>query len=382
MDTSSAGPIQKRTTIQTRRGSLILFKYVTVEFLVPLSCCVIGFLTLFVVTDLFDILRDLVDNHAPFASAVQYFALRQPANLVNVLPMSILLGASFTVHMLGRHHEILALRAAGLSLLRCFLPIWLIALLFTGLSLWLNTGTAVKATASAEELLDRLTSAPERRDTHRQRLAFRNNAGNRDWFFEAFSRTDTQYGVLIKQFRPDRTIKWELRAASACRDGGIWTFHDARLNTFDAMGALPEGPEQTFAVYSMPALDESPGQILNSLKPALELSVREIQHILRNDPNLPQSTRNVLLTTVWSQLSFPLACVIAAFLGVALSLSRERGAALIGFAVAVGIMVLYYIGGQFFVLLGKNGVVAPVVAGTLPTLAFAGWGFWEMLRKR
>ena len=110
--------------------------------------------------------------------------------------------------------------------------------------------------------------------------------------------------------------------------------------------------------------------------------MREMWQILRTEPNLPQSTRNVFLTTICFQLSFPLACVIAALLGVALSLSREQGTALKGFAMAVGIMVLYYIAGQFVVLLGKNGVVPPALAGTVPTIAFAGWGFLEMFRKR
>ncbi|OGV63342.1 MAG: hypothetical protein A3K19_29060 [Lentisphaerae bacterium RIFOXYB12_FULL_65_16] len=381
-DTSATGPASERATTAARRSSLIIFRYVAIEFLTPLTCCVLGFLTLFVVADVFNVLRDLVDNQASVSQSVLYFALRQPANLLNVLPMSILLAASFTVHVLGRHHEILALRAAGLSLMRCFLPIWITALAFAGLSLWLNEDLAPTASVRAEELLNRLTTPPERQHISKERLAFRNSTGDRDWFFEAFSRTEQQRGVLIKQFRPDRTIQWELRADRAQHENGKWTFYDGSLSVFDAKGALPEGPEERFDVREMPELGESPGHILNSLKPAGELSVREMWQILRTEPNLPQSTRNVFLTTICFQLSFPLACVIAALLGVALSLSREQGTALKGFAMAVGIMVLYYIAGQFVVLLGKNGVVPPALAGTVPTIAFAGWGFLEMFRKR
>ena len=369
-------------TVLRRRHSWTLFRYVAREYLVPLACCVAGFLTLFILADVFDVLQDFTEKRTPLPAVLLFFALRQPANLVHVLPMSVLLSASFMINVLGRHHEITALRAAGLSMVRCCLPVWIAAVAFSVLSLWLNERLGPQLYAQSQDLFNAVTNPHKYHSGTRAKLAYRNNDGNRDWFFESFSRDGEQRGVMVKQYRPDRRILWELTAARAVYEHRQWVFFDAARAEFDAQGALPAGPETRFARYVAPGLDESPHHILNTLKPAEELSTRELLGVLRNNPNLPASTQKVFRTTIWQRLTFPFSCVVAALLGVALSITREKSSALRGFAMAVALMVVYYLVCQTFVVLGKNGALPPLVAGVLPTALFAGWGAFEMHRRR
>ena len=366
----------------TRTISWTLFRYFACEFFVPLVCCVGGFVALFLITDIFDVLRDFVEAKAPAKEVALYFVLRQPANLVNVLPMSILLSVSFMLNILGRHHEITAVRAAGLSLVRCCMPVWLGAAAFGALALWINESLAPEWSLRAEELLEESTTSASFRATGRSKLAYRNEAGRRDWFFEGFSRHGEKRGVLVKQFRPDRTVLWELRAGRAEYEGGAWVFYAGAISRFDEQGSLPVGPEQDFERLCLSELDELPGKIVNSLRPAEELPISEICRLLRVNTSLPRRTKRMLLTSLWYRLSSPFSCLIAALLGVALSLGREKSSALRGFALAVGIMVLFYVAGQVFVVFGKNGFLPPVVAGCLPTLLFIGWGCWAVYERR
>ncbi len=369
-------------SLRGRRGSRVLFWYIAREFLIPLACCIGGFIALFLVFDVFDVLRDFVEARSSISGTIMFFVLRQPANLVNVLPMSILLSASFMVHMLGRHHEITAMRAGGLCLVRCCLPVWLAAVALSGVSLWLNESIAPQSSARAEELLDEMTTSAQHYNSGRIKLAFRNVADNRDWFFEAFSRDGEKKGVLVKQFRDDRTVQWELQALSTVFEAGQWVFHDAVLVKFDGEGALPVGPEKKFDRYVAIGLEELPEEILSSLRPAEELSIREMRRMLAVNQELPQATRRVFYSIIWYRLAFPFSCVVAALLGVSLSIVRENNSALRGFAIAIGIMVFYYVVSHLFVLLGKNGTFPPFLAGCLPTLVFAGWGGWALFEKR
>ena len=379
--------------IGTRRSSGTLSRYIAREFLIPLVCCLGGFVALFLVADVFDVLQDFLEldrevsvsqsaADSPIAQLMLYLLLRQPANLVNVLPMSILLSTCFMMNILGRHHEITALRASGLSLPRCCLPVWLIALVCSGLSFWLSESIAPDWSATAAEVYERRGGPSRYLEKGRGRLAYRNVRGSRDWFFECFSRDGVQQGVLVKQFRDDGSIHWELRAARAAYEEGRWVFNQGTMTQFDEQGRLPQGPQREFARYAASELTESPGQILNSLKPAEELSVSEIVRLIRDNACLPRSTRNVFYTTLWHRLSFPFSCLVAALLGVSLSVAREGSSALRGFAMAVGIMVFYYLVGQFFLVLGKNGAIPSLVAGLLPTLCFAAWGGCELYRRR
>lgn len=368
----------------TRRHSWTLFGYIAREFLVPFLCCIGGFIALFLIADLFDTLQDFVEAQASAQSIAAYFLLKQPYNLVNVLPMSLLLSSCFMVNILGRHHEITALRASGLSVVRCFMPVWVVALLAAFLSLWLNERIAPQWNVRAEEHLDRLTAPPGRaRAAVRPKLAYHHAAAGRDWLFESFAAAGEQQHVLVKQFRADRSVAWELRAAKAYHEDGTpghWVFLEGTLSRFDEDGGLPE-TEESFERHDAHELRESPEQIVNSLRPAEELAVGEIRAMLAAQRHLPVATRNVFRTIMWHRLSFPFSCVVAVLLGVSLSIAQE-GDALKGFAMAVGIMILYYLFSQILVLLGKAGMMPPLLAGCLPTLFFGGWGGWDLYRKR
>lgn len=364
------------------RLSLILTRYVAVQFLLPLVCCLAGFILLFVIIDLFDVLQELVESRASLLSACMYFGLRQPANLVNILPMSLLLSCGYLVSNMLRHHELTAVRAAGVSLVHACLPVWVFGVLFSVLSLWLVEVVVPASMTRADVLLRDMTSAGKGKSAHTNRLAYRNSTANRDWFFESFDLRGEQHGVWIKQFRPDHGIEWEMHADAATYRNGTWVLTHGTRTVYDEDGQLPKDAGVVFETYEQEGQNESPNEILNSLRPAEDLSVRDMLTILGRESRLPASTRDVFETTIWFRLTFPFSCVVAVLLGISLSIGPHGGSRLRGFAAAIGILVAYYVCAQLFVLFGKNGMLPPMVAGSAPTLLAAGWGLWELYRKR
>ncbi|MCK5802801.1 MAG: LptF/LptG family permease [Lentisphaeria bacterium] len=369
----------------SRRVSSILFWYISREFLLPLGCCLIAFAALFLVRDVFDVLGDFLEakeqGRAVLGDFLRYFALQLPVNLPNVLPMSVLLAASFMVGMLTRHHELTALRAGGLSLLTCGLPIWLSSLALSGVVLLLSECFAPGCEDKAQQMLRTWTESEEHRAEHTQ-LAFSNPDAHRDWFFESFHREGRQSGVLVKQFRPDNTTEWELRAAWAIHANGSWAFHNGLLSRFDPEGRLPIGEDEVFEIRRMPDLDETPLRILNQLRPVDELSVARMLRVMEMNPSMPPRARSTLVATIWFRLTFPLSCLIGALLGVGMTIRHERTGVLGGFALAVGLMVVYYVASHVFLMLGRNGYVPCPVGGALPTLLFLVYSAWGMYRKR
>jgi len=380
----------------TRRISWILLRYIAGEFLLPLVCCLTAFVMLFLINDVLDVLGDFLKANTSLRDIVTYFLILQPVNLLNVLPMAILLSASFMAYNLGKHHELAAIRAAGLSLLTCGLPVWLIALAMSGVSFLISENLAPKASQRAEEIHERWTDSKARSE-RRAKLAFSNTALKRDWFFEYFQCDGEKRGILIKQFREDDAPDWELQAARAEYNEGNWAFYEGIVRHYDLAGRLPEGQEQHFNSYipSQGILDgefndqrfrkpieESPRMILNHLRPVNELSIRHMRRIMALNPGMPETARDVYISTIWYRISFPFSCLMGALLGFSLSITLERSSALRGFATAVGLMVLYYVVSQLFLVLGKNGYVPPFVAGCLPTSGFVTWGMWDMYQKR
>ena len=363
-----------------RRLSPILFRHVAGEFLLALGCCLGGFMLLFLVIDVFNTLSDLVGAKAGLSDVLGYLVLRQPQNMVNILPMSILLSCGYIVGNFVRNHEVSAIRAAGVSMTTAFLPVWMVAVAFSALSFFLVEWVAPTATAKADTLIHQLTE-PGFVAGARKQLAARYSRGGRDWVVEKFAENGRQEGVLITQFRPDRRVLWDIRAAAAVYQDGHWHLENGHRTEYDTTGEQPKDAGADFAALDCPELTESPDDIAGSLKSVENLSIAEMFQLMRNNPGLPASTRNGFMTAVWYRFSAPLSCLGAALLGVALSLGSHRGSRMRGFAGALLVLVLYYVVSQFFLLLGRKGLVPAAFAGTLPTLLLAVWGLRELRRR-
>ncbi len=357
-----------------RRGSRILFRYMTREFVVPLVCCVVGFLAIFLFNAVFDDLPDFRRRDGTWLAGrgelALYFLLLQPANVANVLPMSVLLSTCFVISRMGRHHELTAMRAAGIDMVHAALPIWLGAALLCGASFWVSEQVAPACSRRAVSIYQTRTESPER--LHRQaKLVFHNPGGRRDWFFEVFQAGGLHRGVFLKQFTPSDRIDWELQAATAEYRDGRWLFHDCEVVLFDPATQLPaEDAPRRYETFEVPGLDETPERIVNHVRPAEHLSAWGIRAVLEANPDLPERIRRALRASFWFRIASSLACLVGALFGVGLSLVADRGGALRGFSYAVAVMVSYYVMGEVGLVLARAGHI-PVLAGTcFPVLAF------------
>lgn len=366
------------------RLSTILLRYVSGEMAVPFSICLLGLLGLFVVSDSLDAQQDWAEAGLTGGQILLYLLLRQPSNLIHVLPMSVLLGVAFTVSTMGRRHEITAIRSSGVSLTQFGTPFWALGVLCAAATFLLSEFTVPPLADSLQELRTSPGEATQRKEKDEEHLlAFRNRSENRDWLFERFDKAGYGKGVLVKQYRKDGTIWWELHASSARYFDGVWEFRNGTFTTYRMHGGFPEPVErQSFEVYSRPGLDDEPRSVAGTMRPTEHLSVRGMVEVLSHRELLPERTHDILATTVWYRCAYPFTCVMCALVSVGLGVRTERAGGLAGFAAAVGVIFLFYGVSEFFVLLGRTGRIPPPVAGVLPVAGFTLWGGWRVYRRR
>ena len=198
-------------------------------------------------------------------------------------------------------------------------------------------------------------------------------------------------GVLITQFRPDGFIDWELRAEAADYSDGAWTFYEARYIRFDEHGEFGVEPSKYFPSLTspnvelgLPALSENPTRLsfLFQLRAVDGLAVPALWRIL-NEPAgvVSPSTRAILQTYLVYRLAFPVSCLLAVLIGVPMAVSNERESGVKSILMALGMMVIFYICAEIFLVLGKAQVIHPYIAGGLPAIAFTLAGAWNFYRK-
>ncbi len=356
--------------------------YVLREFLIKFCVLLLVFIILFVLSDVFNELSDFLDADARLYDIVMFLLLRLPGNLRFVLPIAMLLGCMWTMATFGKNMEVTAMRASGVSLFRCGWAIFGMGLLATGVNIYFNEALVPYTEREAQAIVDEAVRSRRRPD--KLLLTYKSPDRRRSWFFRSFVNGNAQNEVMVKFYRPDGTLEFDLSARRAIwRKNEGWRFEQATLTGYSADGVMPKIPRQQEAVrFPLSRVPETPDDILNTIKDEEELPTWVIWNLVRKTPNMVESMKSVYMTVFYYRLAFPWACFLAVFLGIPLATKNERSGSLMAIISAVLIIVIYIVIAQIFLVLGKREILPPLIAGLAPTLAFIAYGFCKVFYNR
>src|SRR6266446_946081 len=133
----------------------LLDRYLLRELLVPLGYCLGGFLVFWIAFDLFGNLGVFQTNRLRGPDVAEYYLFKAPEFLVVVLPIALLLALLYTLTNHARHHEITAIRSAGVSLWRLCLPYLVVGLGLSLLLFMVNELWAPQGSERAQRIVNR-----------------------------------------------------------------------------------------------------------------------------------------------------------------------------------------------------------------------------------
>ncbi len=108
-----------------------LDRYVLWKFLKTLVLAQISLALITTLVHLMDHINVFLDQDAAWADVARYYALQLPYNNLLTLPMSMLIATVLTMGDLGRHGELTAMKASGISLYRTSTPLFAFGLLLS-----------------------------------------------------------------------------------------------------------------------------------------------------------------------------------------------------------------------------------------------------------
>lgn len=106
----------------------ILHRYILMNLLRNLGLSLLLFTLLFLMIDFFDCIDNIMAAGGTFFSSLLYFIYKIPLTINLMLPVAMLVTTLFTYGILSKNSEMVAMRAAGLSVFWLARP-----LLFLGL---------------------------------------------------------------------------------------------------------------------------------------------------------------------------------------------------------------------------------------------------------
>ncbi len=417
----------------------ILDGYILREFLIKYSVLMLVFSILFILNDVYNDISDFLEAKTGVAVFVSYLLYKLPGNIRFILPISMLLGCMWTMAAFGKNMEVTAMRASGVSLFRCGCPIFAVGLIVTGVNIYFNEAMIPRYEKLASEIYE---SRARKREIVQHLLAFRSNDQQRHWLFKVYVNTgNKQKDVVIKTFwteaaepqligmpgdpgfaervrtifrdraekllrLPHKEMVQEMRKLLIERkldihageveyfpDSGDWIFSNGSFVSYDRNDETRfEASRGTSAIhasipfrrlrFSSREIPETPSDIINSIKEKDDLPTLEIWRLLKRNPHLPDRVKAIYETVFYYRLAFPWACFLAVFLGIPLATKNERTGSMLAIVSAIGVIIVYIVVAQIFLVLGKGGHVNPALAGLMPTIGFICYGAWRILGDR
>lgn len=375
----------------------LLDRYLLRELLVPFGYCLSGFLVFWISFDLVAQLSDFQKRQLHAGDIAEYYLYKSPEFFAVVLPVAFLLALLYALTNHARHHELTAMRAAGLSLWRLAQPYLGLGLTLSLVLFAINESWAPRGGDAADQVLARYAVRPDQ-PAHKieTKLGFRNTRDQRNWYVASFDLVtyEMQYPHVTWRLA-DGTVQ-EIYADRATWDAGQWTFHAVQTNVQVLLYPAGRGQIQNVRSFEtnrlvMPEFSETPAAIqseikvqkMSSLRDArrTELSIREIRNYLRLHPD-EQAKRAMLLTKLHGRIAGPWTCLIVVLIALPFGAAPGRRNVFVGVASSIVICFTFFVLGQLALAFGTRGTVPPWLAAWGPNLVFGLGAIWLIWRIR
>ncbi|MDX1622688.1 MAG: LptF/LptG family permease [Gemmatimonadota bacterium] len=396
----------------------LLDRYLMAQFLRVLTVALFALAAITIMVHLMDHIDVYLDHEAAWRDVAEYYLLEAPYNLLITLPMAVLIATILTIGEFGRHGELTAMKASGLSLYRISAPIAAFAFLLSLGVLVVSETWLPGLIEQANDVYDEqiLGRGGEDIQNYRGRFVYQNEEGYtyivRSLFVEDGASNADQ--VEIQRHYPDGTfvrinapqMVWEPATETwVLRNGEMRVFPDSRpapaepfpaetapnsratADTAPADTAPAEAKEEMYAfeILRSPFLEDTPQQLLVQEKDPEEMGYLELEEYIERRERLGAETRKERVD-LQMKLAYPFANFIVAIFGIALvgaatHAGRQSGAAA-GFGFALFLTIVFWGFLRIGQGVGYGGGLPPAAAAWLANGVFLVIGLVLLTRAR
>jgi lipopolysaccharide export system permease protein len=363
-----------------------LDRYLLREWLRVFLVTLIGFPILVIVIDLTDKLDQYMSRGVSRGAVALSYVFDLPEKMFLVLPVAVLFATVFTVGALGRHSELTAAKASGISFHRLVRPLFLAA----GAAFIAGLLLGEIAPVATSRRLEMLGEKAIRSTTSRYNFVYR---ADRGWVYAIRSlelRTREMTDLLLEREGAGPAYPTIILAAqrAAYSDtasprrapvaGAHWTLHRGTIRYLE--GSQPEG-EVAFEFDSLRSrtLLERPVDLLAEPKSPDEMRYSElsryIEALMRSGSNAKKLQVELAL-----KIAIPFICLLITLFGAPLAISTPKSGAAWGVAASLATTFIVLLMFQLAKAIGAGGVLPPLVAAWTPNI-LVGVAAVYLLRK-
>ena len=358
----------------------VLDYYLLRNFLFYFVLLLVGFILLFEIFTFFDLLDDLSRHRASYIEVAEYFKYLSYYLMYELAPLACLVSILITLGIMTKNNELVAFKAAGISLYRVALPLLLAGVIMSAGLIAFDQTYLPYANQRAEALHSIIKGLPPSTYFEPQhRWMFGNNS--KIYNYQLFDSDRRLFGGLsVFELNPQNfSLRRRIYAERAYWEPrqGAWILESGWIRDFQGGSNVSRYAE--FQVIELPELDEPPAYFTREMRQSSEMDWWELRSYIAR---LRQSGFDVARFSVQlhKKLTYPLIAPIVIMLAIPFSILVGSRGAVGGLALGVGLAVVYWATAALFEAMGAVGQLPPVLSAWSPDFIFLFGGLYFFLK--
>lgn len=342
-------------------------RYLIGKFIFNLFWSLLAFWAVFIIVDLVENLDKFIDKGVPFEYVALYYIYYTPYVIILVAPVGVLLSSLFAVGFLAKSNELLAMRAAGLSLWRLSAPFLVMGVLVTALIFLAGETIYPRFERERVDLRERSIKGTVEPARMLMQNVFVVGGGGRIYHFRTFN-TKQNLGTdvtvqTIAQGRLTETVEMK----RLWYQDTIWVGEEGGIRRFDPSGDSAVGYE-TFNKTLFAEWQETPEDVIRKRVNPQQMTYRELKQTVERlrgtggDPTLEE-------TELALKIAFPFINLIVVMIGFPIAANTKRSGMALNFGIAMMITFVVRVLYEIFRSLGHSGSLRPLLEDISPALA-------------
>jgi len=345
----------------------LLDRYIFTELLSPFSISLGALCFVMLTRELLRLVELLVSKGVGIVAVLQVFAHLMPSFLVLTLPIAGIVASITAFGRLSFDKELVAMQAAGLSLMRLTRPVLLFALLVFGLTLWLAqwgqpwSSTNLKKVA-LNLLRDQLVLALDRG-------TFNEPIPKMMIYVPDGNAAQTTTGIFVSDERNAENP----RIIVAQRYQVLMDASTNQVALRLQQGVIHSRPDEadqyeqtSFASYDLKLSLNQSGYSTTEERPSYDAIIAQLTQSQWRDPAALRR-----LMEYYKDLAFPTASLVFCLLGVPVGIVSKRSGRMGGFAVGVLVVIIYYMLNVACEFLVTTATLSPFAGAWMPNGIFS-----------
>ncbi|MEM8962197.1 MAG: LPS export ABC transporter permease LptF [Acidobacteriota bacterium] len=361
-----------------------LDRYIFGEILGPLGLGFIVYSFIMLLGLLFRLADMIIRKGVSIDIVGRLLMLSLPSVVVMAIPMSLLFGILIAVGRLSADSELTAIRASGISLFSLYRPILLLSAVLTLFNVYLMLDVLPKGNTAFQELQLEIVSQSLTRQVE-PREFYPGFEGRLLYVFETPLGESRWKGAFLADAIPQGenemiVAEWGYAQTDEQGEQAVLVLENARNHRVDL-----NKPGRYDVIHQREIVLQLDAERRQRSRSSSDRSLRELTleelEARAADPNLPTARRRQASVEIHKKFSIPFACMVFGLLALPLGFTNKRGGRSSGFAISIGVILLYYVLLNWGEDFARRGEVSPWLAVWFANFLFLAVGLVLLTQK-